>query len=163
MVNQAEDYEIEPIPNEDSVSRGCNLPPGIAPESLFPFSSSSEWTESVYWRKYAQTTESVHERGCKRAEISNERRAQKGQLLLKYIGAKTAGVGAIRHLKTDRGFSITVEHFPENCDRAHAHLCIVHATCENQVKSKPKPNDRLVLVNMLSNICFGALENHNCN
>ena len=161
MIDQAEVYEIEPIPDEDSISRGCYLPNGIDPESIFPFPSNKitgERAESVYWRKYARTIESVHERGCKRADIINERHSKKEQVFLEYIGAITALVGTIRHIKTERGFSVAVNHLPEDGDRAHTHICVSEPTGADRVKFKS--NDRRELVHMLCSNSFGTLEKH---
>lgn len=162
MNDQSEDYEIEPIPDEDSVSRGCYLPTGIDPESIFSFQSdktTGEKAESVYWRKYAETIESVHARGCERVDITKKPRVDRGHAPLEYLGAITALVGKIRHIKTDRGFGVTVIHVPEDGDRAHAHICVLEHTGADKMRFKA--NDRRELVHLLYNT-FGELEKHRC-
>lgn len=141
------------------------MPPGIEPGSVFPFHTSGdtcERAESVYWRKYAITIESVHERGCVRAQLKNEKllRESKEQNV-EYRGARTASVGAVRGIRTGRGFGIAVEHHPEASDRSHTHLCIIGPSGEREIK-KLKANDRVELVHFLCEQCFGALEEHSC-
>ena len=163
MVDYAEVCEVELIPDEDSVSRGCDLPPGMDPESVFPFSSdptTGEKEESVYWRKYADTIESVHARGCQRIELTNKRRVLNGQVPRVYIGAITASVGAIRHIKTQRGFSLMVNHLPEDGERAHTHICVLEPSDAGKVRLKA--NDRRELVHKLCSEAFGDIEKHNC-
>lgn len=166
MVDPVVDHNVEPIPNEDSVSRGCYHPTGMAPESIFQFRSDSntgERAESVYWRKYAATIESIHALGCNRVVLYRERRAQKMQepLDLEYVGAITATVGAIRDIKTGRGFSLEVNHLPENGVRSHTHICVLEPSDGGQVRLKP--NDRLELAHMLCTNAFGVIDSHSCN
>ena len=156
MTNQIDEYEVEKISSDDNVSRGCYIPPGIDPESNFPFPSAHP-AESVYWRKYANIIESVHERGCKLAR----ERSTKKDLVVEYVGAITASVKSIRDIKTERGYCVEVDHLPENGDSSHAHLCIVNPNGLRKFKKFP-PNDRIELVAMLCKNSFGDLEKHNC-
>lgn len=157
MANQEEEeFEVEQIPSDDSVSRGCFNSPGIDQGSNFLFPSANP-AESVYWRKYANTIESVHERGCK---LANDRSTKK-DLVVEYSGSITALVESIRDIKTERGYSVMVDHLPENCDRSHAHLCVLDPNGSRKFKKFP-PNDRIELVAMLCNKSFGSLEKHNC-
>lgn len=164
MVDQAEIYEIEPIPVEDSVSRGCefpfSLPSGVDIESFFLFPSdkiTGKREESVYWRKYADTIDSVHERECLRVSIANGRRALKEQAPHEYIGARTASVWAILDIKSQRGFGFAVNHLPVDGTRAHTHICILEPAGAN----KTKPADRMELIHMLCAV-FGGIEKHSC-
>jgi hypothetical protein len=155
-------YEIEEIPDEDFVSRGCFSPPGVAPETFFPFQKprgSNERAESVYWRKYASNIESVHERGCARMKRLNSREDKPPT---EYLGARSALVKSIRDIKTERaGLTIAVEHLPDDGDRSHAHMSIIDADGGRDLPKVP-PNDMLELKHYLCNSCFGSLEQFKC-
>ena len=132
----------EQITNEHDVSRLCfGVPPGLAPESAFTFASSDR-AESAVWRKYAPQPTDVHKRGCNIEIEKNARRLLKGVRPIKYIGFKTANVGAIREIKSEHGHQFDVVHFPENGDLAHAHIVITSA-------KKLTRNDVLELVALL--------------
>jgi hypothetical protein len=163
-VEGSDAYEIEPIPKSDKVSRGCEFPnitppSGVDLDSFFVFGSRDK-VESVYWRKYADSIESVHLYECERVRGSNERRSSKVNYVCRaYTGARTALVECIQDIKTDRGFVFSVNHFPENSVRAHAHICMPEF--HEDKKTKIKANDKIVLINSLCKV-FGELEEHRC-
>jgi len=132
----------EQITGEHDVSRLCfGVPPGLAPESAFTFASSDR-AESAVWRKYAPQPTDVHKRGCNAETEKNARRLLKGVRPVQYIGFKTANVGAIRDIKSERGHQFDLIHFPENGDLAHTHIVIKSA-------KKLKPSDVLELITLL--------------
>ena len=141
----------EQIPHEDLVSRAYfEIPNEIAPESDFPFrydKTRDERAESVYWRKYAPLIAEIHSRGCVIEKFKNERRAAASQVPCKYKGARTAVVGTLRSLKTQRCHSFQVIHPPENGDRAHTHIAISPAAGTRV--EKIKTNDRIELASLL--------------
>lgn len=153
----------EPISDEDQVSRAYfEIPGEIDPESHFPFgydNKADERGESVYWRKYVPLIAGVHERGCRLELVKNDRRKDLGKATIKYTGARTAIVGAIRSIRTQRGHKFAVIHFPEEGDNAHAHILIEPAMGTRV--GKLKSNDVRELVSLLVQQ-FGALDRHDC-
>jgi len=142
----------EQITDEHDVSRLCfGVPPGLAPESDFTFTSSDR-AESAVWRKYAPQPTDVHKRGCNAETQKNARRLLKRVLPVRYVGFKTANVGAIRKIRSEHGYQFDVVHFPENGDLAHAHIVITPA-------KKLKPNDVLELITLLLQR-FSALKSY---
>lgn len=160
MVDSSDNFEIELVRDTDNVSRSCNTPPGIDPESNFVFSSEHGKVESVYWSKYAETIESVHERGCRNLASRNVRRAQSELPPAEYIGAITSPVELITRIKTGRGFGASVKHCPEGDDRAHAHICVLEPTDVGQ--GKFNKNDRREFISLLCNTAFGPIDVHSC-
>lgn len=154
---------VEDIPDQDQVSRAFfTLPPELDPESHFPFrydKVADERAESVYWRKYAPILNDLHSRGCRLEQLKNERARTHGNPSTKYTGARTAVVGAIRSVKSQRGHTLTVIHFPWNGDDCHTHIAIESAA---GVKvEKVRSNDIRELVGMLFKY-FGELAPHDC-
>lgn len=152
----------EPIPDEDNVSRGCvELPPGVDPASAFVFpydETLQDRAESVYWRKYAPTNDDVHTRECRREKI-RQARATSARPLKAYIGFRTSKVGAIRAIRTGRGHTFAVVHWPENGDLSHTHICI-RPNSGTPIRNINK-NDLRELVHLLFKQ-FVEFEPHRC-
>jgi hypothetical protein len=144
------ELEVEEIPDADSVSRCSYAVDGVEldPASTLQFSSQNKppRCESAYWRKYAPHASDVAERGIRNMEPGNKRRVAKGQKPWDYAGARTGRVADLRVIRTQRGFAFTVEHVPEEGDRAHAHLTLIKVD-----PNGPEPNraDKSELVDAL--------------
>ena len=82
------------------------------------------------------------------AKIKNHRYGKKkGSANFAYIGYRTAVVGAIRAIRTERNFRFSVTHAPSNTFRAHAHVSIENSgDASEQVLM---PNDRRELMHEL--------------
>lgn len=149
--------QIEAIGDTESVSRAYFALPGeLAPESHFQFiydKDRDERAESVYWRRYAPSINDVHERGCS----LQAKWIGTGSKQI-YEGARTAVVERIRSIRSERGHRFEVIHYPQDSDRAHAHVAIVRASGKVQGLNK---NDKLELVRLIA-VCFTNFEPHIC-
>lgn len=157
MASSQAEQDAEYIGDGDQVSRAYLQPIeqelALAPESQFRFEYDrlrDERAESVYWRKYAPAHEDVHSRGC-----ALERRYAH----LKYLGSRTAGVGAVRSVRSARGHSLDVLHFEQSGDKAHAHIAI-RPVAGVKVRNI-KPNDYLELSRLLVEL-FRDFQAHTC-
>jgi hypothetical protein len=148
---------VEEIPSEDLVSRHIDSPDKWHPDEkrfiddrVFLFRRPDE-VESVVWRKYAQSIQDVHAKGCERQAAKRSA----GNTIWTYEGATTANVGAIRAITSTDGDRIEVVHEPSEGVH-HAHL--EYRLIETQERIKQRKTD---LKEHLRNT-FSDLDAHRC-
>ena len=142
----------EIIPDSDTISR-LLFEPFMRPEeqdiiwkNVFQFSSKHGALESVVWRRYAPTIESVHGLGCKKQ--TSDRVALKQST---YFGAISACVADIKTIKSANGISFTVEHAPGE-GIWHAHIGFSAGSNKNDRNS----------MKLLLKAKFSPVECHSC-
>lgn len=159
MADGEEALAVEQIPLGDDVSRHIFWPhkydeieAEVIWQAAFMFSGE---VESVVWRKYKPTIADVHALGC---EHEVRRKQTTPDARYRYEGALTASVGAIRAIRTARGFGFGVLHEPgDGQGRHHAEI----RRLKNDGNEAPKKADRADLLVALRNV-FGALDKHSC-